>query len=354
MLGRSTDTRASGAEDPYRGAQYDLILRGSGFLGIVGALAALAITPFYPPTAQIGAVGWLLVIPGCAVGIATGVLSLTLRHHPSVTAIHASSFTGAAQIALLQWLAGGGKAPYLQLLVLPMLGAGVSQPLGRCAHVVIAAWLAALSPLLYSDVDVLATVTEFTLLSVMTLMTAYVLSSTREHRARLKDAGEQANVLAHLDPLTGMANRRAFDQALALAIEGLASGEQPTSLLLCDVNSFKQVNDRFGHAVGDEVLCSIATALTDAVRGPDAAFRWAGDEFAVILSNTDEIGAAGVAARLRDTVTRLCRHPDGSEVTIGTGVAQLKPGMSSDDILIGADRALFLQKSHRGHLRGVA
>jgi diguanylate cyclase (GGDEF)-like protein len=340
--------------DVYRGAQYELIIRLSGALGIFGAMVALALMPFYPPTVQIGAIGWAVVIPLTALSIVGGVLDATLKRRPSLSVVHATSFTSAVQIAALMWLAGGGKAPFVQLLILPMFGAAVGQPLNRCVPVLLVASAAALSPLLYSNIDVLATVTEFAVLSMMSVMTAMVITSTRTHRARLMDAGEHANVLAHVDPLTGMANRRAFDEALAQIVESSVVGGPSISLLLCDVNSFKQVNDTFGHAVGDEVLQAIARALSEAVRKPDAAFRWAGDEFAVILRDSDERGATRVAARIRDAVSRQCRRPDGVEITIGTGVAELEPGMSINDVLIEADRALFSHKAERSHLVGAA
>ena len=234
------------------------------------------------------------------------------------------------------------------------LGSAGSQSARRCLWVLLAACSAALSPLLYSSIDVAATATEFSLLSIMTLMMATVIASTRAHRARLMDASEFANELAHIDPLTGMPNRRAFDETLAHSIESSRLGGTPMSLLLCDVDSFKHVNDAFGHKAGDEVLESIARALSDAVRGPDAAFRWAGDEFAVILSNTGELGATRMAARLRDAVRVHCARASGCVITIGTGVAQLRDGMTAEELLDQADRALLAHKVHRSHALGVA
>ena len=354
MSATTIQERSSIREDAYRGAQRDLIYRGSGVLSIVGSATSLVLMAFYPPTVALGAVGWALAVPTAVLSIVLGGRSYTLRYRPSITSVYRSSFIGIAQIALLQWLAGGGDAPYIQLLMLPMLGAAAGHPLRRCVPVALFASLAALSPLLYGSIDVSSTIAEFWLLSVMTLMTADVISSTRRHRAQLEDAGEHANVLAHVDPLTGMPNRRAFDEALALAVESSVEGGPSVSLLLCDVNSFKQINDTFGHAAGDHVLRAIARTLSEAMRRPDAAFRWAGDEFAVILRDTDEAGASRVAARLRKAVAGECRRPDGSAVTLGSGVAALKPGMSIEEVLVEADRALFCQKARRSQLRGAA
>jgi diguanylate cyclase (GGDEF)-like protein len=354
MLSTITDSRYSPALDEYRGARFELIVRGTGLLWLVGAATALALMAVYPPTAQIGWAGWLIVLPQMAVGLVIGVLSLKLKHRPSIGAIRAGTFTGIVQVALLAWLAGGGHAPYTQLLLLNALGSATSQDIRRCARVLLAVSAAALSPLLYSSIDVGLIVTELWLLAVMTLVISAVMSRTRVHRARLKDAGDQAQALAHVDALTGMPNRRAFDEALATAVARARFDNTPVALLLCDVNRFKEINDGFGHTAGDAVLRSIAQALAAAVRRPDVAYRWAGDEFAVILRESDSVGGRRMAARLREAVVRGCRRPDGRPVTLGTGVAELTPGMSSEEVLVAADEALCSHKTQRTRLRGVA
>ena len=340
---------ALSAPDAFRGAQADLVARGAGLLSIVGGVTALTLMPFYPPTAAIGTVGLLLVLPGSVLSIVFGALNATLKVRPSPRAVYVSSFNGVIQIALLQWLAGGGGAPYMQMLLLPVLGASAAQSVRRCIPVLIAAALAALSPLLYSTIDVAATVTEFALLTIISLMLAVVITSTRTHRARLKDAGEYANQLAHVDPLTGLPNRRAFDETLAHGIEAARLDGSSMSLLLCDVNTFKHVNDTLGHQAGDRVLQAIATALSGTMRGPDAAFRWAGDEFAVILSDTDAGGASRMAARVREAVKLHCMNETGCVITIGTGVAELRASMAAEELLAEADAALFEHKAHPVH-----
>jgi diguanylate cyclase (GGDEF)-like protein len=352
--GATTDAKGEALPDIYRGAHYDTICRGSGVLAMIGGLGSLVLMPFFPPTALIGAWGWALVIPSLVFAIGIGLLRATLRLRPSVQEIYISALAGPVQIACAQWLAGGGKALYMQLLVVPVLGSAASQSLRRCGWVVLVALAAAFSPLLYSSIDVAATAMEYSMLGIMTLVMSAIITSTRTHRAQLIDAGEYADKLAHVDPLTGLPNRRAFDEVLALGIESARLDGTPLSLVLCDVNSFKQINDSFGHATGDEVLEAIARALTEAVRRPEAAFRWAGDEFAVILLGATQEGAERVAERLRETVRERCRRPDGRPVTIGAGVAALEPGMSGEDFLAEADRALFADKAAHGQLRGVA
>ena len=353
MLRMSTQGRPAVRSDRYSGAQQDVVVRGSGFLSILGAASVLVLAPFFPPTAQLGTVGWFVLVPATLASLGLGVLHVKLRRRPSMAALRFSSFTGVLEIGLVQWLAGGGRAPYVQLLLLPLFGAGTGQPVAVCAQVSVLAMAAALSPALYSSVDLATSIVEFSLLSVMTLMTAVVIASTRAHRAQLQEAGDRANVLAHLDALTGMGNRLAFDEALAATLEASERKGSPVALLLCDVDSFKQINDRFGHPGGDEVLRCIAHTLTSSVRAPDLAFRWAGDEFAVILRDSDEAGAAAVAARLQEAVWQGCRRPDGRPVSIGVGVAVRAPGMTAEDLLRASDQGLLSEKARRSQLRSA-
>jgi diguanylate cyclase (GGDEF)-like protein len=330
----------------YAGAQHDLVIRGSGFLYLLGSLVTLVLSMFFPPTRHIGALGWLPVLAFGILGMALGVARLTLRHQPGMALIHASAFLGIGQLAMIEWLAGGGHAPYTQIMLLSALGSGTSQPLGRCAAVGTVALLGSLSPALYSHIDVASTATEFGLVLVAALMVSVVLSSTRAHRSRLQSASEHANALALHDPLTGLPNRRAFEQTLEDTVAGLSAEHGLTStILLCDVDAFKQINDRFGHAVGDEMLIGVARALAAAVRNRDDAFRWAGDEFAVILGDAGEAGGAPVAHRVRENVAQLCVLPDGTSVTVSVGTAALRPGMSAESAIAAADAALYRDKA---------
>ena len=105
------------------------------------------------------------------------------------------------------------------------------------------------------------------------------------------------------DQLTGLANSRQADEALASEIARTERLGGPVGLILADVDDFKLVNDRHGHPTGDIVLRDIAQALHETVREIDTASRWGGEEFAVILPGTDLMGAAQVAERVRQTLS---------------------------------------------------
>ena len=334
-------------EDEFRGAQHDVAVRVTGAMWILGPLTMAPFTALYPPTAQLGGLGWVVFGVLGAASIAFGLLAVSMRIRPSWNQLYMSSFNGVVQIAAMQWLAGGGEAPYLAWLLLPMVGAATQRTPPVCVPVVLAATTAALSPLLYSPVDLPPAMAQLVVGVAMTMVVSSVMTSVRHHRARLRDAGERAATLARLDLLTGLPNRRAFEETLAMAVDDHHRRGQALSLILCDVDSFKEVNDTFGHPAGDKCLRSIAATLRTELRRPEAAFRWAGDEFSVILHNTDAPSATAVAARLADAVQARCRRPDGRPITVGVGIATLHDGMTAPQFLAEADVALLESKTAR-------
>jgi diguanylate cyclase len=153
---------------------------------------------------------------------------------------------------------------------------------------------------------------------------------------------------ASTDPLTGLANRRAFDAALRQAAGDAMNNEQPLCVLIADVDHFKSVNDRWGHDAGDAVLRQVAVAMIETVRGRDTVARYGGEEFAVVLPDTAPTGAAAVAEHLRVAVA-ACRSPVGDggtalTVTISLGVACYEPGEKLSDLVAHADAALYRAK----------
>jgi len=180
----------------------------------------------------------------------------------------------------------------------------------------------------------------------------------REFRARLALEREQARSekllrqLARLsseDPLTGLANRRSWDEALAREFERSRRQEGSFAVLLCDLDLLKDVNDRFGHATGDLVLKAAADVLRERVRAGDLAARLGGDEFAVLCADTDLDGARAFAEDLRNRLHAL--HPRDAElpsVTLSIGVAVRKPTDGSPtELMLRADNRLYRAKRTR-------
>ena len=156
--------------------------------------------------------------------------------------------------------------------------------------------------------------------------------------------------LALHDGLTGIPNRRAFEEAIEREWRLALRTQQPVSLLLIDVDLFKQYNDRYGHLAGDDCLRAVAEILTQAVQRPsDLLARYGGEEFVLILPSTPPSGARDVAERLCNLVQQRHLHRDDSpvgHVTISIGAASIVPaqGTLSDELVASADRALYAAK----------
>jgi diguanylate cyclase (GGDEF)-like protein len=148
------------------------------------------------------------------------------------------------------------------------------------------------------------------------------------------------------DELTDLANRRRFMEVLHQEVARAARFEQPLALVLFDLDYFKQINDQYGHQVGDEVLRATAAVIRGRVRETDLPARVGGEEFGVILSGTDVHGATALAENLRIDLTQLVDvlGPD-SPVTASFGVAEIGRGGSAEFLIGSADRALYRAKA---------
>jgi diguanylate cyclase len=172
------------------------------------------------------------------------------------------------------------------------------------------------------------------------------IESLREEVTRARDASLQ-------DALTGLTNRRGFDQALDACLDTLNTEDahDPTAqpcLLMCDIDHFKKINDNYGHLFGDKVIRAVAQVLMDNVKGRDTAARYGGEEFVVLLPGTPLEGARTLAEKLRSIIEGGRIKKGGSEevakVTISLGVSRYAPGESSASFIERADKALYASK----------
>ena len=148
------------------------------------------------------------------------------------------------------------------------------------------------------------------------------------------------------DPLTDTGNRIAMDQVLQREVDMARRNLQPLSLLMLDIDHFKVINDTHGHAQGDDVLKAVAQTIKQQLRNVDMVFRYGGEEFLIILSNTTREAAAQVGERLRFAVMELQCLNAGQpiDVSISLGCACLLPGESCESLLRRADNALYIAK----------
>lgn len=198
------------------------------------------------------------------------------------------------------------------------------------------------------DVEVLtelahATLREITLRQALTrLADANRLLAEEMHKVGVLN--ERLSELAHTDALTGLYNRRAYDQHLAREWRRVQRNGAPLSVLLVDADHFKAVNDQHGHAMGDQVLQVLASVLQEGARDIDVAARVGGEEFAVLLADTDAPSAAGVAERIRSQIVQAEAMPVAA-VTVSIGVATLQAQEQPDSLQHRADQALYMAKS---------
>jgi diguanylate cyclase len=152
------------------------------------------------------------------------------------------------------------------------------------------------------------------------------------------------------DSLTGLGNRKAFENELTMLCEQAHKSGEAFCLILLDIDHFKIFNDSYGHQVGDQVLRLVARTLTDGVKGRDMAARFGGEEFAVLLPHTNLMGAMKVADSLRAIVQgkELINRNTGDKlgrVTLSAGVAEYVRGESVEDFIDRADAALYAAKN---------
>lgn len=175
---------------------------------------------------------------------------------------------------------------------------------------------------------------------------ADALAVLREPLQRALDY-EDLFAAARKDPLTGLDNRRVFEERIGSMLDNARRHGYPLSIISMDLDRFKQVNDNLGHAVGDSVLQKVAQTFASLVRSGDLLVRMGGDEFLLVLPNTDRDAAEMLAERLRVAVSDLDINSGPScKLGVSIGGCQWTPEMSKEDWLTKVDRLLYQAKEH--------
>ena len=178
---------------------------------------------------------------------------------------------------------------------------------------------------------------------VVYVIVLLAVSRMRADYYRNQAVMEAMERVASTDPLTGLLNRRALSDHLAAAKALVQRGTQPMSVLLIDVDHFKQINDAGGHALGDQVLVELSARLQSQLRLSDRLGRWGGEEFLIMAAATPLVAAAELAERIRRAA---CGTPcAGRDISLSVGVAQCRPEDTIDMVVQRADRALYAAKA---------
>ena len=161
--------------------------------------------------------------------------------------------------------------------------------------------------------------------------------------SKQRECEELAHALehdAHSDALTGLFNRRKFNELCATEIERSARYGTPLALIMVDIDHFKHVNDEHGHLVGDRVLVEVARVLAEQIRVSDALCRWGGDEFMILAPHLDPAGAVLMANKLRAAVADA-DFGEAGRTSCSFGVATLQAGDRAIDLILRADTCLY-------------
>jgi diguanylate cyclase (GGDEF)-like protein len=333
----------------YAGA--DAALARRVFLGMWAfSMAVVAVLEvFFPPTRAFGALGWLWVAGEYAVAIGILWVLADKRRELGYDAFYVIGFPAVALIAVIQYGAGGRVAPFHELYLFLIIGASLMHPPRRMLGFLAVIAAAMFAPLVYStgEPEVGDILTELLLWVVLSLVLLLLMRTIRAQRIDLRQQGADARLLARVDALTGLGNRRAFDEALDAELARSLRAAAPLSLIVADLDGLKQINDQFGHVDGDDCLRRAALALKGAVRRPDLCFRWGGDEFAILLTEADAAIGKALARRVEETVASSCLRPDGDPLTITCGYAVLDPSMSAADAVARSDATLLALKARQ-------
>jgi diguanylate cyclase (GGDEF)-like protein/putative nucleotidyltransferase with HDIG domain len=310
--------------------------RTAAFFFLSGALVVplVLVTPHGPSMDE-----RLFAVTGIAAALVGAFLLLAQRRLPrasmhAVTAIG----TGVATLAIYAWGTETtyGPLPYLwvafyafyffsfpaAIVHLALVGAAFAVQLAAqdLDYTPVAGWLATFTTLALAGV---------------------VVATTRDRMVALVESLTHA---ARRDPLTDLLNRRGFEEIFDIELERARRTEAPLSLIVGDLDRFKELNDDFGHAAGDEALKHVAELIDSAKRGFDAAARVGGEEFAILAPDADEHGSYMLAERIRTDVERSFATGTGP-LTTSFGIATFPlHGQSADALLRAGDQALYAAK----------
>ena len=332
----------------YRHADFPMIRRlGAADLAVV-TLLTLVLLPAAPPTAHAAAAVGLAAALGLLVAGATAAVALaTGRWRTGATGTLGLAFATIAGLGVLDTLAGR-EAPYDKLYVLLIVWAAATHTPRRVLAVVAFAAGARLLSLAEAGWPAAEAAEAFSEVIVWLALAAFALvwtAGVRAQRHRMRHEQSTARALARVDALTGLGNRRAFDEALATEVARAARSGRPLSLVVADLDDFKAINDKHGHLAGDRCLRQVAAVFGTTVRRPDSCFRWGGDEFALLLEDTGLGEAEAVADRELHAVLTDSRAPGASRLSFGYGVAEFDGSEGPEALLARADRALLVAKA---------
>jgi diguanylate cyclase (GGDEF)-like protein len=311
-------------------------------------LLILAVLYFFIPTSPIHDTDALIVIMVC---YATFIMAFRyLNFHARETRWKLAMETWAmiSFITLVIWHTGQADSPLLNLYLLVIIACAIT--LGKIMTMLEVALIACcylyMGYASYSTaIFVPATFTTLMAKFSPFLLVAYVTSMLASD---ILNAKKKITILSQTDELTGLLNMRAFNTILEREIASATRYRQPFSIVMLDVDGLKEVNDRFGHPAGSQLVSVIADAIRNSVRGSDVVARYGGDEFIVLLTHTSADYAVHAAERIRSAIDNTSFDMDGNRIssTVSIGIACFPDCVTAaKQVLDKADVALYKSKN---------
>jgi diguanylate cyclase (GGDEF)-like protein len=313
-----------------------VMARALGSLYVAGAL--IGFVSLVLPQSGGSKLGGLAVV--CGLAVVAGLVTIFERGRLPLWAFPALCTGASTLIAGAIYLSDRADSPYAFYFVLVEMF--VAYFLSVRQLIIQTLFIAAAYPIVLSQLASEETAAQHWLLTIWTVIVVGVFIAVLRQRmrglvGRLSDAASR-------DPLTQLLNRRGFREVFDLELERSRRSGRPCALLMGDLDHFKRVNDLLGHPAGDERLRKFAKLLLAGKRRIDAAARMGGEEFSLLLPETDEHGAYVIAERLRHAV-RDAFAPDQVALTVSFGVAAYpNHGATGDQLLQAADQALYVAK----------
>jgi diguanylate cyclase (GGDEF)-like protein len=323
-------------------ASHEGVVRVVWWVAIAGVLVGIGVSDAYPSNrAPIYALG------GAAALLVVLLHELLPRRWRGRYTVALEVLAALALASGLIWLTGGASSPFVFLYHLVAVAAALTMGSRLAILVSAAASLAYLGQLTLetslsaSNLELLRVGINLGSLWLLAYLAGVYASSERRARARVLE-------LSQIDTLTGLFNRGQLFPTLEQEVQRTRRSGRGFCVLMVDLDGLKAINDSMGHLRGDDVLRSVGRVITGSIRGVDSAYRYGGDEFLILLPETEFIGAYVVAEKIREGVEEigesLGTEAGSTSVSIGL-VSHPEDGSSTEELMIAADRAMYQAKS---------
>jgi diguanylate cyclase (GGDEF)-like protein len=342
LVAASAAGTGSEVASPSAAASHEGVVRVVWWVAIAGVLVGIGLTDAYPSNrAAIYGLG------GLAAALVVLLHDLLPRRWRGRTAVGLEILAALALASGLVWLTGGAASPFVFIYHLVAVAAALTLGSRLALVVAAAASLAYLGQLALdssvgaSNAELLRIGINLGSLWLLAYLAGVYSSAERRVRARVLE-------LSQSDVLTGLFNRGQLFPRLEQEVQRTRRSGRGFCVLMVDLDGLKATNDSMGHLRGDEVLRSVGRVIAASIRGVDAAYRYGGDEFLVLLPETEFIGAYVVAEKIREGVEEigasLGSEDASTSVSIGL-VSHPEDGWSTEELVIAADRAMYQAKS---------